>query len=128
MYNSGQYLRFGQLDTDGSSPRIDNRTADRWFDTSKFKQATAFTPRTNPWQYDDLTGPRFWNLDMAVSKYFPFRERYKLEVKFEAYNVTNSFMPGDPNLNVLSSLFGKLTTQSAANRGREMQYTMRIHF
>lgn len=128
MFNSGQYLRFVATETDGSSPRLDNRTRDRWFDTSKFKQLPPFTKRTNPWQYDDLTGPRYWNLDMAVSKYFPIAERYKLEFKFEAYNVTNSFIPDNPNVSVLSSLFGKSTAQMYPNRGREMQYTMRIYF
>jgi hypothetical protein len=35
-------------------------------------------------------------------------------------------MASNPNMNVYSSLFGRSTGQ--ANRGREMQYTLRLHF
>jgi hypothetical protein len=63
---------------------------------------------------------------MTLSKYFPVRERLHLEFKVEADNLTNSFVPSDPVMNVLSPLFGR--TASQANRGREMQYTLRIHF
>ncbi|MBI1898283.1 MAG: TonB-dependent receptor [Acidobacteria bacterium] len=126
LWNSGQFLRFGQMDTDGSNPRIDNPTRQRWFDTSKFKQATPFTPRTNPWQYPGVTGPGYWNWDATISKHFPVTERVRLEFRFEAYNLANAFMPGNPNMNVNSSLFGRSTNQ--ANQGRELQYTMRLHF
>jgi hypothetical protein len=126
LWNSGQFLRFGQLDTDGGSPSISNPTRDRWFDTSKFRQATPFTPRTNPWQYDGLTGPGFWQWDATISKHYAITESLRLEFRFEAYNVTNSFMLANPNLTVTSSLFGRVVNQ--ANQGREMQYTMRLHF
>jgi hypothetical protein len=55
---------------------------------------------------------------------FPLHEKLKLEVKLEAYNMTNSFMPSAPSTSVTSSLFGRSTGQ--ANRGREVQYTMRL--
>ena len=86
----------------------------------------AFTPRTNPWQYPGVTGPRFMNVDATLSKFFPIAEQIRLEFKMEAYNLTNSFMASMPNVNVTSSLFGRSTGQ--ANRGRELQYTLRLHF
>jgi hypothetical protein len=127
-FNSGEYLRFGQMKTDGSSPRLDNPTTERWFDTSKFQQAEPFTPRTNPWQYPDVTGPLYWNVDMTLSKDFRIHEDYRLEFKLEAYNVTNNFVPSNPVLNVLSPVFGKSTAQMLGNRGRELQYTLRLYF
>jgi hypothetical protein len=126
LLNSGRFLRFGQMITDGSNPRLENRTRDRMFDTSKFQRPEPCTPRTNPLQYPGVVGPKFWNLDMTVSKFFPIRERFRLEFKFEAYNVVNNFIPSDPDMNVLSPLFGRSISQ--ANRGREMQYTLRLHF
>ncbi len=128
MLRSGQFLRFGQMITDGSNPKLDNRTTDRWFDTSKFLRSEPFTPRTNPLQYPGVVGPKMWNLDMTISKYFPIKERIQLEFKFEAYNMTNSFIPGLPNTSVTSALFGRSTTQEQENRGREMQYSLRLHF
>jgi hypothetical protein len=44
----------------------------------------------------------------------------------EAYNMTNSINWSTPNMSVDSALFGRITTQS--NRGRELQYTLRVHF
>jgi len=125
MWNSGSFLRFGQLDVSGN-PVLSSPTWEKWFDTSVFKQATPFTPRTNPFQYDGLTGPRYWNLDSTLSKNFDVTERFKLEFRLEGYNLTNSVMPGNPNLTVTSTQFGGITTQ--VNYGREVQYTLRLHF
>jgi hypothetical protein len=125
-YNSGQFVRFNAAQVEGD-PAIDNPTRDRYWDTSAFKgPLPAFTPRTNPWQYPGVTGPRFINIDATLSKFFPVTERTRLEFKMEAYNLSNSFMASMPSNNVTSSLFGRSTGQ--ANRGREMQYTLRLHF
>ena len=91
-----------------------------------FKQAAPFTPRTNPFQYEGVAGPRYWSLDTTLSKNFSVTERFKLEVRFEAYNLTNSVMPGNPNLTVTSTQFGVVNSQ--VNYGREVQYTLRLHY
>src|SRR5262249_36603060 len=129
LANSGPYLRFGYdmgMLWDGKSPVIDNRTRDRWFDTSHFQRLPAYTERTNPWQFPGLTGPKYWNLDSTLTKEFPIKERYRIEFRFEAYNLTNSFVPSNPNLTVTSSVFGRSVDQQ--NRGREMQYSLRLQF
>lgn len=125
LWNSGAFLRFGQLDVSGE-PGPASRNWAKWFDTSVFKQATPFTPRTNPYQYEGLTGPNYWSLDSTLSKNFKVTERFKLEVRLEAYNLTNSVMPGNPNLTVTSTQFGVVNSQ--VNYGREVQYTLRLHF
>lgn len=125
-YNSGSFLRFGQMIVTGD-PVLDNPSRAAYFNTSVFKPPEAYTPRTNPWQYPGVTGPRFGNLDATLSKFFPLPgERVRLEFKMEAYNLSNSFMASNPNMSVYSSLFGRSTGQ--ANRGREMQYTLRLYF
>jgi hypothetical protein len=124
-WSSGSFLRFGQLDVSGD-PVLASPTWDRWFNTSVFKQATPFTPRTNPFQYEGLIGPGNWNLDTTLSKNFNLTERFKLEFRLEGYNLTNSVMPGNPDLGVLSTTFGRVNTQ--VNYGREVQYTLRLHF
>jgi len=125
VWNSGSFLRFGQLDVSGD-PVLADHTWQRWFNTAVFKQATPFTPRTNPYQYEGLTGPRFWQLDSTLSKNFNVTERFQLELRLEGYNLTNSVMPGNPNLTVTSTQFGGITSQ--VNYGREVQYTLRLHF
>ena len=70
-------------------------------------------------------GPSLIRTDLGVRRLDSTRT---LEFKFEAYNTTNTFAPGLPNTNVLSSLFGRSTSQDQENRGREMQYSLRLHF
>lgn len=124
--NSGTFLRFGQMIATGD-PKISNPTRTHWFDTTMFSPLLPYTPQTNPWQYDDLTGPKSWNLDSTLSKFFPIvGDRIKLQFKMEVYNLPNCFVPNLPNTTVLSSLFGRTTDQ--ANQGRQMQYSMRLIF
>ncbi|HZT33923.1 MAG TPA: TonB-dependent receptor [Bryobacteraceae bacterium] len=125
LANSGQFLRFGQMTTNGQTPAV-YRDRNHWFDTSLFSIAPPYTSRINPWQYDGVTGPKYWNLDSTLSKNFPIRERFNLEFRWEIYNSPNVFVPSLPNMTVTSSLFGRTTDQF--NRGREMQYSLRLRF
>jgi hypothetical protein len=125
MYGSGEYLRFGPMLATGD-PAIENPTRNKYFDTSKFSLLPSYTSRTNPWQYDGVKGSPNWGIDLSVAKYFKITDSLKAEFRFESYNLTNSFVPGLPNMTVGSPQFGKSTTQ--ANLGRQMQYTLRLHF
>ncbi len=125
FYNSGAYLRFPVQLGPQDTPEV-YRDKTRWFDLSGFNRQPAYTPRSNPWQYPDLTGPRNWNLDNTLSKHFAITERVRFEIRLEAYNITNSFVPNDPATNFTAATFGRTTNQ--INRGREFQYTGRIHF
>ena len=126
-YSAGSPLLFGNLQqVKTGSPKLADPTFNEWFDTSFFKTALANTPRTNPNYYDGLTGPRNWNIDSTLSKQFRIHERYRVELRMEAYNLLNKIMWADPPVAINNALFGKVTKQS--NTGREFQYTLRIHF
>jgi Carboxypeptidase regulatory-like domain len=126
-YRSGEFLRFPGADVVGD-PFISNPGPQKWFNPDAFRVQTPFTLRLNPYQYDGITGPIFWNLDGTLSKTFPIHERYKLEFRFEAYNLTNSLMWANPNTTPGNSLFSRSTAQATTNRGREMQFTLRLMF
>jgi hypothetical protein len=122
--SSGNFLQFGQAKASGAPKVFRNR--DNWFDTSVFEAPDPYTPRTNPYQYAGVTGPRSWNIDAQLSKYFSIRERFRLQFRIEAYNLTNSFIPLDPSTDVYDYSFGRSTDQ--ANMGREMQFSLKLHF
>ncbi|MCC6590052.1 MAG: carboxypeptidase regulatory-like domain-containing protein [Bryobacterales bacterium] len=126
-YRSGEFLRFNAADVTGDL-HIDNPGPAKWFNTDNYKVLPAFTPRTNPYQYDGITGPIFWNVDGTISKTFPVREKYKFEFRFEAYNLTNSLMWANPTMTPGNQTVGISNTQATGNRGREMQYTLRFLF
>jgi len=126
-FRSGEFIRFPQADILGD-PKIANPGPSRWFNTDAFRIPTPFTPRTNPYQYDGVNGPVFWNLDGTLSKFFNITESKKIECRFEAYNLTNSLMWANPVTAIANPLFGRSTAQANQNRGREMQYTLRYIF
>jgi hypothetical protein len=54
-----------------------------------------------------FVGPSTWAFDLSLSRTFNIRENHRVEVRAEAYNVTNSFRPTNPNTNLTSSFFGQ---------------------
>jgi hypothetical protein len=129
-YESGQYLRFGGMIAPAETPKtVGNVGAGNfWFDTTGFAQLPAFTRRTNPWQYDDLKGPNYKNIDLALAKRVRLKGTSRLNFRLEAYNLLNNMNWGLPNTNVAQSSFGQIATQADAYFGRQLQYTLRVEF
>jgi hypothetical protein len=140
-YESGQILRFNGTTSAGSiapngmvGPTDTPKTiggvgaGNYWFDISGFAPLPAFTRRTNPWQYDDLKGPNYKNVDLALSKRVPLKGTSRLNFRVEAYNLLNGMNWGLPNTNINQSSFGQVLQQADAYFGRQLQYTMRLEF
>ena len=124
---SGELLTFGQMEASGD-PRIDDPTPQRWFKTEVFARAIAYTPRTNPRFYDGLRGPGIFGWDGTVSKFFPVNERFRLELRAEMYNVVNNLTLGNPSTSVTDALFGKTLKPREYFYGRQLQYSLKLHF
>jgi Carboxypeptidase regulatory-like domain len=58
----------------------------------------------------NVEGPGNWDLDMALSRVFHIRESQNVEVRAEAFNLTNSLRPGNPTTIWNNSTFGQITT------------------
>ena len=129
-YESGQYLRFNGMVAPTDSPRtIGEVGAGKfWFDTAAFATMPAFTRRTNPWQYSDLKGPNFTNLDAALSKRITLTGNTKLNLRIEAYNLLNGMNWANPSTTIGASDFGQVLRQADAYFGRQLQYTLRLEF
>jgi len=113
-FMSGDYLQFGNMNVSGN-PCISNPTPDHWFNTSVFSPipANTYVLRTNPLQYNCLTGPKFWTLDGNLTKAISITERIHAELKMAAYNATNRLNLGDPDTGVTDSTFGKALYQGS---------------
>jgi len=72
-----------------------------------------------------VVGPTTWGLDMALTRTFQVREAQKLEFRAEAFNITNSFRPGNPNVTLSSNTFGQIRT---ALDPRIMQFALKYVF
>ncbi|MEQ1887299.1 MAG: hypothetical protein ABL967_19705, partial [Bryobacteraceae bacterium] len=77
-----------------------------------------------------VDGPRTFAFDMSGSRNFKLRESLGLEIRAEAFNVTNSFRPGNPNTTFTSAVFGQIRTTATGDLGapRIMQFSMKFTF
>ncbi len=113
-FMTGDFPQFGNYIVTGN-PCISDPTPQHWFNTSVFSPipANTYVLRTNPLQYDCLTGPKFWVLDGNLTKAFNITERFHAELKMAAYNATNRLNRGDPDTGVTDSTFGQTLYQGA---------------
>jgi len=128
-YTSGVPLIFGTMVAPSSVTKIGQvGTNQFWFDTTGFTRQPAFTRRSNPWYYDGLTGPRFSNLDLGLSKSFKLSDRMRLRIRLDAFNALNGMNWANPQLNVTASDFGRTNAQLPGYYGRQIQYSARVEF
>lgn len=74
-----------------------------------------------------IQGPFVEDLDAALMKNFSFHERYKLQMRFEAYNALNHASFGAPDSNAGDPSFGKITGIGPFNP-RQLQAAAKITF
>jgi hypothetical protein len=72
-----------------------------------------------------MDGPGQWNLDASIFRSFGFKERWKLQFRGEAFHVVNTPQWSDPNTDINSSNFGKIT---GAGGARSIQLSLKLLF
>src|SRR5262249_42736500 len=55
-----------------------------------------------------IQGPAIWQFDLSLSRAFNVRESQRVEARFEAYKVRNSFRPQNPSAVVSQNTFGQI--------------------
>jgi hypothetical protein len=114
---SGSSQRPNQLLADTASPTRGQPCSNaafcvNWLNPAAFAAPALGTPGNMG--AGSLKGPSFWEWDQALSRQFRIREGQKLEVRAEAFNITNSFHPGNPGTTVGSSTFGIISSDYTA--------------
>ncbi len=74
---------------------------------------------------DSWTNPGSINWDMAVSRNFPFKERYTLHVRADFFNIMNHANWNGPSTGVTSSTFGQITSFGGP---RLIQLALKLNF
>jgi hypothetical protein len=109
--NNNAFAGFGtqrpNLVGDPELPR-DERSTGRWFNTSAFAAAPAFTLGTS--SRNPVRGPGYRNLDLAVMRRVPLSGPRALELRAEVFNATNTPPLGNPNTTVGAAAFGTITS------------------
>jgi len=72
-----------------------------------------------------LVGPRFFDLDLGISRSFAIREKQRLEIRFEAFNAFNHTNLSTPVATVQNSRFGQIIS---AGDPRILQVAMKFRF
>lgn len=98
-----------------------------WFDIGNFSQPTART--FGNLGRNSLQGPAFFGLDFSIFRNFQIKERIRIEFRAESFNVTNTAAFGNPNGDITSPNFGKITTTDGNLNGpRVIQLGLKVVF
>jgi hypothetical protein len=73
-----------------------------------------------------LTAPTLWEVDLTVRRTITIRERFKLQLAADFFNLFNNVVFAAPATNIDSANFGQITT--AQNMPRHIQFSARISF
>ena len=112
------------------NPLCANPNPSCWINPAAFANP-AFGTLTNM-SPDNILGPGFFTLDMAISREFKLREKATLEFRAEGFNITNSFRAGNSAntgtsgvTTTLSNTFGQILS---AMDPRILQFAGKIVF
>jgi hypothetical protein len=101
------------------------RTVDQWFDTSAVVRPTPGTPGNLGLQSNNQPGQAY--MDLSLFKGIRFNERFQMQFRAEAFNLTNTPQFGAPNRIQGDPNFGRIfTTQDGTQR--RTQFALRFMF
>lgn len=103
--------------------QLANPTVAEWFNTAAFVANAPYTYGNAG--RNIIRGPGLVNLDAALHKSFRVTEKVSAQLRFEAFNLTNTPALGAPNTVLGNPLFGQITTAGAA---RELQAALKVVF
>jgi hypothetical protein len=124
--SGGTYLR---PNNNGQNPALSGAPETRlakYFNTADFSQPAQFTFGNVARNLGSLRGPGRAVMDFAVYKDLPVKERLHLQVRGEAFNLTNTPEFQNPDTNFQSPTFGAITSQF--NTPRQVQVSLHLSF
>jgi hypothetical protein len=113
-------------------PPPGGRTDQEYFDVNAYAVPAPLTGGTMPIQ--NMNGPPTKTMDFSVFKDIPLTERWKLQFRSEAFNLSNFAVLGIPDANLSDAKafngngnFGKITTSTVGSE-RHIQFALKLFF
>ena len=103
-----------------------------WFDTSAFAIVNDLNRfGTSPFYF--LHGPGLFNVDLALARNFRLSEKFNLQFRAQAINLTNTPHFSNPNGDLNNSAFGQVNGLANTGRdggvdARQIEFNMRLSF
>lgn len=95
----------------------------KWLDTSAYRVPLRGTHGSAG--VGTFRGPGLYNLDLSIQKLFPMGERFRMELRGEMFNATNTPFFQGVNRNAASPFFGEVT---GAQDARRVQFALKLLF
>lgn len=133
-WQPGPLLDWGNIFYYGDPENINTgtRTLDRWFNTEGFerdpqKTPAAFQARVFPTRISGVRGDGLNRMDTNIQRDVRLTERFTLQLRMDALNVANHSQFENPNLDPLSTNFGRVTNNTSSTM-RFLLFQARIKF
>jgi hypothetical protein len=110
----------------GVNPGIGDPSPYRWFNTSVFSTPAAYTFGNAPRLFDGARSDWTRGLDLSLHKNLYLMEKLMLQIRADAFNLSNTPVFSPPNTSYGSSGFG--TVSSQANQPRVLQLGLKLSF
>jgi hypothetical protein len=110
----------------GVNPSISNPTPAKWFDTSVFGIPAPYTFGTTPRTFNGARGDWTRQVDLSLHKNTHITERLMLQIRADAFNLSNTVVFAPPNTSFGANGFGSVSAQ--ANQPRVLQFALKLIF
>jgi hypothetical protein len=117
------YQRANQLLDD---PFMPNRSYAQWLNPDAFQSAAQGAFGTMP--LDAIQAVSRWNVDMSLSRFFKLGGDRQIQLRAEAFNLFNTVTPGNPQIILGSSDFGRVTSLAGGTAPRVIQLGAKYQF
>jgi hypothetical protein len=112
----------------GVNPKLENPAIDKWFNTDAFSVPAPFTFGNASRTLPNVLSDGAFNVDLSLFKDFRVTERVKLQLRGEAFNLTNTPTFEVPVRDVNSRTFGVVTATAFYPKPREIQLALQLTF
>jgi hypothetical protein len=112
----------------GVSDKATKQSLSQWFNTAAFSAPAPFTYGNVSRTLPDVSSGGLFNIDFSTFKNFTVREKYKLQFRAEAFNLTNTPTFEVPGTTFGTPTFGQVTATAFFPHPRVVQFGLRLQF